>query len=385
MRIALITDGIFPYVIGGMQKHSYFIVKYLARNGVYVDLYHTWAVKEYDINKLEYFTEEEKKFIRHFVIEFPKLGKMPGHYLRESYEYSRRIFEIFKKNADVDFVYVKGFAGWKLLEEKNKGMKLPPVGIKFHGLNMFQRLPNLKSRIEAWMFRSPVMYNLKNADYVFSYGGKITTITKEIGVAKNKIIEIPTGIDAEWLRSNVESNNNQKRKFVFIGRYERLKGVEELMVAIKKLLKDNQFEFHFVGPIPGKVKLNNSSVIYHGTITDSEKIKALLDTMDCLVCPSYSEGMPNVIIEAMSRGLAVIATDVGAVNCLVSERNGFLLQSCTPEEIKDAISKVISMDSKQLNEMKNYSLVFVKENLIWDEIGKKLVKELEARINDNRP
>ncbi len=383
MKVALITDGIFPYVIGGMQKHSYFIVKYLARNGVYVDLYHTWAIKEHDINKLEYFTEKEKKFIRHFVIEFPETGTLPGHYLRESYEYSRRIFEVFKKNLDVDFIYVKGFAGWKLLEEKKKGMKLPPIGIKFHGLNMFQRLPNFKSKLEAWMLRPPVMYNLQNADYVFSYGGKITDITRRIGVTENKIIEIPTGIDAEWLRQETTFVNNITRKFIFIGRYERLKGVEELMIAIKNLLIGSKFEFHFVGPIPEKVKVNHGSVFYHGTITDSEKIKSLLDTMDCLVCPSYSEGMPNVIIEAMSRGLIVIATDVGAVNCLVSNKNGFLLEECNPRGIEDAILKTLSLESARLIEMKNYSLSLVKSDLIWDAIGKKLVTEIEKRVSDN--
>ena len=40
MRVALITDGIYPYVIGGMQKHSFYIAKYLAKNRVYVDLFH---------------------------------------------------------------------------------------------------------------------------------------------------------------------------------------------------------------------------------------------------------------------------------------------------------------------------------------------------------
>ena len=40
MHIALLTDGIFPFVIGGIQKHSYYLVKYLAQEGIKVDLYH---------------------------------------------------------------------------------------------------------------------------------------------------------------------------------------------------------------------------------------------------------------------------------------------------------------------------------------------------------
>ena len=53
MKISLLTDGIFPYVIGGMQKHSYYLVKYFAQIGVYVDLYHTNQSK-LDITKHEF-------------------------------------------------------------------------------------------------------------------------------------------------------------------------------------------------------------------------------------------------------------------------------------------------------------------------------------------
>lgn len=59
MRIALITDGIAPYVLGGMQKHSYYLAKYFAKNKVYVDLVH-YNDSNYNIVDLEFFSEEEK-------------------------------------------------------------------------------------------------------------------------------------------------------------------------------------------------------------------------------------------------------------------------------------------------------------------------------------
>ena len=46
----------------------------------------------------------------------------------------------------------------------------------------------------------------------------------------------------------------------------------------------------------------------------------ILDSADTLVLPSISEGMPNVILEAMSRGLSIIATDVGANSLMVSDQ-----------------------------------------------------------------
>ena len=53
MRIALLTDGIYPYVLGGMQRHSFYLAKYFAKNKFYVDLFH-FNQSEYDINKLEF-------------------------------------------------------------------------------------------------------------------------------------------------------------------------------------------------------------------------------------------------------------------------------------------------------------------------------------------
>ena len=82
------------------------------------------------------------------------------------------------------------------------------------------------------------------------------------------------------------------------------------------------------------------------------------------MCPSYSEGMPNVILEAMSRGLAIMATDVGAVRLLVSEDNGILLNNCNEILIRKAISKFILMDRKLILNMKENSIQIIKENFL---------------------
>lgn len=139
MRVALLTDGIYPYVIGGMQKHSFYLAKYLAKNTIHVDLFH-FNQSELDINKLECFNAEEKKFIHAFVIPFPKSIKFPGHYIYNSYRYSNLIFEKIKPLLNhYDFIYTKGFTGWKLISEKEKGLPCPNIGINFHGYEMFQK------------------------------------------------------------------------------------------------------------------------------------------------------------------------------------------------------------------------------------------------------
>lgn len=382
MRIALFTDGIFPYVIGGMQKHSYCLVKYLAQRGVSIDLYHT-NQSNYDISKLEFFNSEEKKMIRSFVVEFPIFSKLPGHYIRESFEYSSRIFDIYIKQPPVDFVYVKGFSGWRLISQKKKGLKTSPIGINFHGYEMFQKPSSFISMLEQnLMLKSPVLFNVINSDFVFSYGGKITDIISSLGIASKRIIEIPSGIENDWILSEVKPPH-KKRKFIFIGRWERRKGIAELHSAISSFSDIADFDFHFIGHIPDSKKINIKNVFYHGIISNPIRIKSLIDECDIFVCPSHSEGMPNVILEAMSRGLAIIATDVGAIGKMVSSENGWLLKSSNHETISKAISKAIDISNDELMKMKISSLEKVKSNFLWTKIIDDTIHEISQRLTAN--
>jgi Glycosyltransferase Family 4 len=200
VRVALFTDGISPYVIGGMQKHSFYLAKFFAKNKVHVLLYHTSPVK---LNEdLDCFTSEETPYISTVWIPFERTDNLFGHYIRESFEYSKKIYNHFTETKQkVDFVYAQGFCAWYFILQKSKNNLLPPVGVNFHGLEMFQKSANVKMTISTYLFRRPVKQNLRNADVVFSLGGKLTNIISNLGIQKNKIIEIPIGIDTDWLNT----------------------------------------------------------------------------------------------------------------------------------------------------------------------------------------
>lgn len=379
MRIAILSDGIYPYVMGGMQRHSYYLVKYLSRKKVHVTLYH-FNQSDFDINKLEMFTEEEKAYIENIVVPFPKGDKFPGHYIRASYKHSSLMYELIKDRLnEFDFIYSKGFSAWRLLKEKKKDPKaFPPVGVKFHGYEMFQKASKLIIILHQQMLKGPVRWISLNADYVFSYGGKITTLVQDLGVAKDRIVEIPAGIEQNWLTDHIEPASS-KINFTFLGRYERRKGVEELNKALKSLIGENiDFRFNFIGPFNDNEKVISDKVIYHGVINDNAELKKRLDATDVLVCPSWSEGMPNVILEAMARGAAVIATDVGAVSLMVNNDNGLLLEPGNIPQLQDAMKKMISMPKEQLDLMKKNSLEKVKKEFIYDRIIDKFIDRIQA-------
>lgn len=377
MRIALITDGIWPYVLGGMQKHSYYLCKYLAQHKVQVDLIH-YNASNYDISKLEFFTDEEKKFITPIIVNFPKGLPFPGHYIYRSYKHSKLIFKALKGNLKLyDFIYTKGFTGWYLINQKKSGkINCNKIGVKFHGYEMFQKPPDFKIKLQhIFLLRGPVKKISLNADVVFSYGGKITDIIKSIGVDASKIIELPSGVESSILASNIIPTS-EKIKFLFLGRYERRKGVEELRQAITNL-KNQNFEFHFIGPIPEEKKLQDKNVIYHNEIRDKQILNNLIKKCDVLVCPSWSEGMPNVILEGMANGLAILATDVGATNVLVNSETGWLIENCDIKEIQSTLVKIINASPQEIDRKKQIALKTITENFVWEKLVLKLIAKLK--------
>lgn len=357
-----------------MQKHSYYLIKYFTQQAVYVDLYHL-NDSSYDINRLEFFTEEEKKYITPFVFTFPNKGKWPWHYLQESYLHSKMMYKCFVEQAPVDFIYSKGYTGWYFIKQKKKGVKLPPIGLRLHGYEIFQAGKGLIEQYRKIIYLPLVKYLNKSTDYIYSYGGGITDIIlKNIPHSKEKIIEIPAGIDPSWIYEKNVAVNTPIR-FAFLGRYEVRKGILELNTALKNIIGKYDFAFHFVGNIPDDFKINSSQLIYHGQITDVEKIKSILKKTDVFILPSHSEGMPNVILEAMASGCAILATNVGAVSIMVASSNGWLLPPIDEKALEEKMMDIIKGDTKEIERKKASSVNKIKENFIWNRI---IVKEMNV-------
>jgi len=379
LRILLLADGMHPFVLGGMQKHTYLLCKQLIEEGQKVKLLHAHGSNKSIDPKIydELFPNNRQNLEIHSFL-FPKTDSLPGHYVRENLKLSYLFYESVKDEiSNFDLVYGQGFTAYEFISQK-----VPiPVFINFHGYEMFQKAASLKSKVEHLVLRKTVKWMSKNADYVFSFGGQIGRILNELKVDQEKQIEFPLGISREWLSSSV-SKHNDLRTFVFLGRYERRKGIQELNQAIRTLLSQGLlFKFHFIGPIDSAQQLKDKAIIYHGRIDDVERIKKILRSSDVLVSPSYSEGMPTVILESMSQGLAIIGTDVGAVSKMVNHENGVLIPSGDVGILRDALVQFIQIDESELNQMKQKSLDRFKENFQAEELIKKLLSVFKEKIN----
>lgn len=386
LRMAIITDGIYPFMIGGMQKHSFNLTKHLVQLGIDVTLFHCVALEDLPTHEqvLDAMGLQAKSNFKSVALRFPQIPHIPGHYLRESYLYSKKVFNCIDGDLNsFDLIYAKGFTAWRLLQSKRRFRGAPPIIVKFHGYEMFQKAPSFKVKLEHHLLRPAVKFNTRNADYVMSYGHRITQLIRELGVPDSKILEIPSGIESNWIRKAILSTSSVSRRFLFIGRYERRKGVEELNAVLRSLGKNYSFHFDFVGPIPFSNQLDDRRVTYHGQIMDKASLWRIMDDCEVLVTPSHSEGMPNVILEGMARGLAVIATDVGAVGALVDSSCGWLLSSCSTLELKSAMEHVLNLSCEELTEKRSNALELVTTNFNWNSIATRSYDTFERLVKKN--
>lgn len=383
MRVLLITDGIHPFVMGGMQKHSYYLGKFLAAKGVRVQVVHCapGADPHPERTRAE-FADMDTRNISFRNVPFPKASRLPGHYIRESKRYSQAVYDAVRPQLpEFDLVYCQGFTGWAFIRAKQRGEPSIPVLTNLHGYEMFQPPPSALARLTRGPLRRIAKAVSIGSDGVFSFGGRITDILRGMGIAPERILECPIGIEASWLVPEATPAPGAERVFVFVGRDERRKAVKELSAAIRALITDGEqgFRFHFIGPIDPANRVADPRVVYHGPLHEEQRLQGLLRDADVLVCASFSEGMPTVIMEGMASRLAILATDVGAVGQQVGD-NGWLLPGPTPAANQAALRQAIHMPWAELDTLKARSLAHVKARFTWERVIERHIALMEPFV-----
>ena len=141
----------------------------------------------------------------------------------------------------------------------------------------------------------------------------------KLGINKEKITRIPNGIN---LSKFSESKYPSKiRKFVFLGRLIKLKGIRELLPAFAKaILIEKNISLQIIGDGPERKFIEDyitknhlsNSIKLIGPINPDVTRKYLCDS-DCLILPSHTEGFPLVVLEAAASKRAIVVSDISDI------------------------------------------------------------------------
>lgn len=155
---------------------------------------------------------------------------------------------------------------------------------------------------------------------------------------------------------------------LYTGRIDPLKGLFELVEATAVLRKQYPgITLHMVGwentlekPVEAALKQAAEKmgiaahVIFHGKKTIGEELNAMYRMADVYIIPSYEEGFPRTIWEAMANSLPVVATTVGAIpRYLRNNEDALLIAPKKTEEITTAIQRVLSEPALRRNLIAN--------------------------------
>lgn len=163
----------------------------------------------------------------------------------------------------------------------------------------------------------------------------------------------------------------------YIGRLSIEKGIKNLIESIPAIIKEKELEFWIIGDGDlkkdlikfTKQKKIDNKVKFMGWASHSD-LPFYLNEMKLLVLPSYSEGLPNVLLESMSCGTPVLASNIGAIPDLIRDHEtGFLLNNNSPEQIKTDILRIF-------NTSENEKIVKNSRELVKNEFNRKNVEEI---------
>jgi phosphatidylinositol alpha-1,6-mannosyltransferase len=140
------------------------------------------------------------------------------------------------------------------------------------------------------------------------------------------------------------SSNLATPRLVTVGAHRAHKGHDVLLDALARVRREfPDVRLTFVGEGPDRAALErqaaqlslNSQVTFSGLLPAGKPVRDVLDQADLFVLPSYAEGLPRSLIEAMARGLPAVVTEVGGAADLLPPH--CLVPSGDPQDLADAI------------------------------------------------
>lgn len=204
--------------------------------------------------------------------------------------------------------------------------------------------------VSPWLFQLAHEYPMRIADAVLVRGRFLSSVIADLN---SRVIETyPLGsmtLDIKRDRSN--TNRDNSRRVLFIGRIVRFKGLQDLLEATRLVLRDHHaVHLDIVGDGPDRDAIDawirelqvQDRIHLHGYVDNRARLSRLFADADVLVVPSTnSEGVPRVIDEALAADLPVIATNVGGIADEFTDGELLLIEPRDPSLMAHAIVSML--------------------------------------------
>ena len=212
-------------------------------------------------------------------------------------------------------------------------------------------------------------FSLRNADCLFFE----TKYLVEFGLRFNEKCYWLPNTRMNPLCSFVGKSNTFSKRFVFMSHIKKTKGIFELLDAFSKL--DETYTLDMYGVIDNDIcfdQIKKINIRYVSALTPDQVLENL-SLYDVLILPSYEEGYPGIIIEALSLGIPVISTNVGGVPEIYTDGvEGYIVEPRNAVQLLESIKKINNINYGFLSKNALERFKIFDSNLVYSEIENKI-------------
>jgi len=216
-------------------------------------------------------------------------------------------------------------------------------------------------------------------DRYASISSRVTEELKSYGFPDEKIREIPNGVDSERFHSVLPEEKKKLRSLhgfplnepmlLYAGVIDERKNVKWLVQEWENIYKDYPGFLAVVGPASREdkdMRLYNSLRRYEGRMKNklffipfTDRISDFYKMADIFVLPSVNEGMPNVVLEAMSSGLPCLVNKVSGAEDLIHNGNGLFFDTKKPDTFIEGLRQLgVKDDRLRIGEKARQDITF---------------------------
>jgi glycosyltransferase involved in cell wall biosynthesis len=255
-------------------------------------------------------------------------------------------WQLLKQEADIVHIHVseRGSAWRQSITTVIAWLLQKPVILHTHSADFhvfYSNIPTIFQAVLRWAFCKSTFFIVLSDSWKKFYVDNLGLNPDQVVVLPNPVklpVEVPP-------RTNTQTVN-----FLFLGRIGERKGAFDLIEAFAAIPHEQRqnSKLTMAGDGDGKrarnsvENLNLSNQITILDWVDEQERDALLKKADVFVLPSYNEGLPMALLEAMSWGLPVITTPVGGIpELVIPDQNGLLVKPGNIRELSIAMQTLI--------------------------------------------
>lgn len=365
-RVAMVLARFYP-VLGGTEKQALFLAEKLQLAGTGVCII-TARLKD----------QQASELVKNVRI-YRTLSYFSGIVGSLIFMFSA-LFLLLKKRNDYDIIHVH-LASSPALTAVIAGYLLhKPVIVKLGGGKV---IGDIDSSRRTWFGRLKLYILKKGVDRFIATTREIKEQLESSGLAQTKVVTIPNGVNiTEYAPATIIDKTKWRAEhklagrilLVYAGRLEPEKNLSSFITAFSQAAKlDQTLHFLVLGSGSEETLLKQlvtrlkveQQVTFLGQVKDPALILPLADVF---VLPSVSEGMPNALVEAMSCGLAVLASAVGGIKDLIRhDQTGLLFTPQDIAQMREAIIRIAS-DQALAQQLGKNARLMIEQNHALDKV-----------------